>query len=138
MKLKDFYKKYGTHTTSNFQLIKYANELKIPNFHVCMRNELKSIKLNEPNVLNIITNIHTSDQNGVHWSALYIDLEKACYFDSFGLQPTKEVIDIIPKNLNKIRNTVQLQNFNDSYCGQLSLYVLYKLNNGENFVDILF
>ena len=30
-----------------------------------------------------------------------------------------------------------IQNFNDKFCGQLSLFVLYKLNTGEEFHSIV-
>ena len=42
MNIDDFYKHFGRDTTTNFQLEKYAKELKFPNFYVCMRDESTS------------------------------------------------------------------------------------------------
>ena len=40
---KEFMNIYGTNSTTNFQLTKYAKELKIKNFYCLMRNELEQI-----------------------------------------------------------------------------------------------
>ena len=124
-----FLKKYGTDTTNNFQLIRWAKELNIKPFYTTMRDEL--MELPELPKISIIVNLHTADQAGVHWSAIY-----TCdyYFDSYGLPPTKEV-----KNYMKtcLYNTYIIQESNKSYCGQLCLYVLHKLNQGNKFEDII-
>ena len=65
--MTDFLKQYGKQTTTNFDLKKIANQLGIKNFHILMRNELLLMK-DVPEV-NFVTNLHTSDQKGVHWSA---------------------------------------------------------------------
>jgi len=137
MDIKSFYKRYGRNTTNNFQLKKYAKELKLPNFYVCMRDEIKHLPRNKL-PLNVITNINSSQERGVHWSAFnIIDNKKVYFFDSFGLPPTKEILDFIPAGCARMRNTFEVQKFGQSNCGQLSLYVLYKLNNGEPFNDII-
>ena len=41
MNLKSFLEKYGTETSNNFQLLHWAKQLKIKNFHVLMRDEIK-------------------------------------------------------------------------------------------------
>ena len=108
MNLQAFYKRYGTYTTTNFHLIKYAKDLKIPNFHVCMRDELSFLPRNKL-PLNVITNIHTSSERGVHWSAIHINKNKqAFWFDSFGLPPTQEVINLLPWATERICNTLQV------------------------------
>ena len=43
MKLKEFLDKYGTNTTSNFQLLHWSKQLKLKNFRVVMKNEIKGI-----------------------------------------------------------------------------------------------
>lgn len=133
LNLTNFLNKYGTQTTNNFQLIKYAKELGIPNFHVCMRDELKELQL----TCNVICNIHTSDQKGVHWSALRISPHDATYFDSYGLPPTQEILDLCSHIKHKITYSGQLQEFGTSYCGQLCLYVLYCLNKSIPFETIV-
>lgn len=138
----EFFKKYGKHSTSNFQLIKYAKELKIPNFRVYMKDELKEMKqFKFP--LNIIINIQSSDYKGIHWSCLYIkNKNNIIFFDSYGLPPQDEIKDFIKKLLNKehfttIRNTTPIQKLGETYCGQICLYVLKQLNEKENFQTIV-
>ena len=55
MKLKEFLDKYGTNTTSNFQLLHWGKQLKLKNFRVVMKDEIKDIDSSKP-VLNLITN----------------------------------------------------------------------------------
>ena len=59
MNIDDFYKRFGRDTTTNFQLEKYAKELKIPKFYVCMCDEINQLPQNKfPQ--NVIVNIHMS------------------------------------------------------------------------------
>ncbi|ESP03466.1 hypothetical protein LOTGIDRAFT_171403 [Lottia gigantea] len=39
-----FLDKYGTDTTTNFQLMRWANELNLPLFYYCMRDEINDLK----------------------------------------------------------------------------------------------
>ena len=67
---------------SNFELVKYAKELKIPNFRgVFMRDTLpKKVKLHECAIMNF----NKSSQVGSHWVCYYKDPHHRIYFDSFG------------------------------------------------------
>ena len=131
--IKYLRKQYGKQTTTNFHLEKMAKQLGIRNFHVLMRDELCQLK-NKNNV-NFITNLHTSDQYGVHWSAGHRTKNgDNYYFDSYGLPPTNEVKELLG---NGIHNTFQIQKPGTTYCGQLCLYVLYKLQKGVAFLDIM-
>ena len=130
MNLKEFLKKYGTNTTSNFDLMKMAEELKIPNFHVCMRDELPKVRT-ESKPYSVVVNIHTSNEKGVHWSCF----TPKYFFDSYGLPPTEEVRDIMKHGEY---NTFKLQVPGTKLCGQLSMFVLYQLNKNVPFLDILF
>ena len=69
---EEFMKRYGQNTTTNFQLMNWAKELNLKPFFYCMRDEIHSLK-NHKGKYYAITNIHTSDQRGVHHSALYKD-----------------------------------------------------------------
>ena len=121
---KDFQKKFGIKTTSNIDLYKFAKILKLKNFHVIMNDELNTIKKKNP--LNVITNLHSSNQPGIHWNCFYISKEQKYFFDSYGLPPTKEVENFLGKGTTY--STFKIQENNTSYCGQLSLYILYLLN----------
>ena len=135
LSLTEFFKKYGKNTTNNFQLLHYAKQLKIPNFQILMRNEIKNANMKLP--VNIITNIHTSKENGIHWSCFHIDEKNnKFWFDSYGIPPPKEIID-------KFKSPITASDFKlqelgiDNFCGQISLYVLYKLNNKTDFLKTL-
>ena len=78
-----------------------------------------------------------SKEHGVHWSALYINKDIAFFFDSYGLVPTQEIVDFLLQHSQRMHNTLEVQSFGESNCGQLSLHVLYKLNKGEPFQDII-
>jgi len=139
--IKEFFDKYGTDTTNNFQLEKYAEELKINNFHCIMRNELREIAV-ETNitpftVMSIIINLHNSNQKGVHWSMIFVSKNNGYFFDSFGLPPPEEVIKFLKPLQNRLCSTFKLQEFDQKYCGIISLFVLYKLNKGLKFTDII-
>ena len=135
--LQEFLDYYGTNSTTNFQLIEYAKELNIPNFYCLMRDELSDIPKTE-NPVNVIINLHSSDQKGIHWSALAKFDNSTFFFDSYGLPPTKEVENFLSIGELCLRkffeftgfsyNDLKLQESTESFCGQLSLYVLYKLN----------
>ena len=134
-----FLNKYGVNSTNNFQLLHYAKQLKIPNFTILMRDEIKSYKSNKLPI-NIITNIHTSKENGVHWSAFHIDKNNNKYFfDSFGLPPTCEIINKFKSNENDhiLSSNFKIQKLGTSYCGQISLFVLNELNNNNKYESII-
>ena len=55
------------------------------------------------------------------------------FFDSYGLPPTKEIEKFIGEGIS---STFKIQEDGTKYCGQMSLYVLYSLNQGGKFTDI--
>ena len=132
--ITDFLHKYGTDTTNNFQLLNWAKQLKIKNFHVLMKDEIKEIKPTKK-PLNIITNNNTSKQDGSHWSAFHINNKgEKFWFDSYGCPPLEEIVQTFKSPI--LGNTSKFQEFNTSYCGQLALYFLYKINNGKSMEEI--
>ena len=137
MNIKEFLNRYGVNTTNNFQLLHWAKELKIKNFSVLMRDEIENYKFTKLPV-NIIVNIDPKKEGGVHWSCFHISTDKKKYwFDSYGLPPLKEIINKFRRNKAKSPITAadfQIQDFGMKYCGQLALYILYKLNRKEDFL----
>ena len=76
MSLEEFLDKYGTDTTNNFQLLHWAKQLKLKNFRVVMKDEIKDVCYNATQehrkpIINLITNIQNSDEPGAHWSAFH-------------------------------------------------------------------
>jgi hypothetical protein len=139
--LSEFLNRFGTSTTTNFQLLHWAKELGIKNFYYVMRNEIKTLKslrteFCEANKkpLYIIANYQTTSENGSHHIALYKSDKDAFFFDSYGLQPMQEIIDFLGEG---IYSTFKIQPDNSKMCGTLCLYLLYKLSKGFNFFDIV-
>ena len=81
-----------------------------------------------------IVNLDKSGGPGTHWVAWYKNGGNKIYFDSYGVQPPKEVIKYLGKGINY--NTDQIQPRGEVFCGHLCLYVLKELNEGQEFQSI--
>ena len=118
---------------SNLDLIRKAKELNLKNFRgVFMRDELKNMvpDYQECGILNL----NTSKQPGSHWVCWFKNGDKKYYFDSYGVVPPLEIVDYLKQPI--IRNTTQVQSFNQTICGQLCLYVLKRFSEGDSFINI--
>ena len=119
--------------TTNIELEQEATRLKLKNFRgVFMRDELKFKPLNrECGILNL----DSSKNDGSHWVAWFKDKDNKIYFDSFGVQPPLELIKYLKSPI--LYNTFQIQQYNDTNCGEWCLHVLNELNKGRNYFDII-
>uniref|UniRef100_A0A2S2PM58 Ubiquitin-like protease family profile domain-containing protein n=1 Tax=Schizaphis graminum TaxID=13262 RepID=A0A2S2PM58_SCHGA len=102
---------------SNFDINQFGNKIK--NYRGCfMRDELPMKSwVNECGVLNL----NNSTQNGSHWVAWKKIKNKKIYFDSFGIQPPKEVVKYLGKD-NLWYTDRKFQDYNDPpICGHLCL-----------------
>jgi hypothetical protein len=136
---KEFINKYGTDSTTNFDLLKIARDINKPfykQFRVCMRDELNHIP---KHVKYIICNNQDSTETGSHWRAIYRDLDnnKAYVFDSYGRAPSLEMLKLLDYTTERYYSTFVLQEAGQTFCGQISMIVLYKLYKGEDFFDIV-
>jgi hypothetical protein len=104
-----------------------------------MRDELVHFIDYKKDPLFIISNYHTSNQPGIHHVAIYKRKGVCYYMDSYGIVPFQEVIDFLNhfNPTDKYYSTFQIQKAGTKYCGQLCLYVLYKLYHNYNFFDII-
>ena len=71
------------------------------------------------------------DRNkGSHWTALCVyDNKQAIYFDSYGLEPPKEIKNLLKSNQYKIGNTKKnIQSLMSNLCGFFGLAFIYFLN----------
>jgi hypothetical protein len=134
MNIHEFLDRFGVDSTTNFQLIKWSKDLKIPKLYCIMRNELnklKKLKLkNKP--LYIICNYQTSNESGSHWIAMYRGNSVNFYFDSYGIELFPEAKEFLEEC---VFSTLKIQKEGQKMCGQLSLFVLYKLSKGCDFYD---
>ena len=85
-----------------------------------------------------IINLDDSTGPGTHWVALISDIsDKAIYFDSFGLPPTQEIVDV---HEEWFHNDSQFQDKRAVLCGYYCLYFLKAMLSGmsyENFLSTL-
>ena len=127
---------------SNFDLMKYADNLNILNFRgVFMRDQLPKIPWSQECG---IVNFNTSSEPGSHWVAYYKNGRNRIYFDSYGQAVLQEINDYLKTESEKKndkaviqRNTDIVQKFNTQICGHLCLYVLKSLSIGQSYRDIL-
>jgi hypothetical protein len=128
--MQEFLFKYGTDTTTNFDLKKIAKDLNLK-IKILMRNEVTpSINNNK----SIIMNLETTKQDGSHWVAFYQRSRAKFYFDPYGILPPK---NITYKFGQVMYNTLQIQPDGTRMCGQLCLWVLYQLSLEESFDNII-
>ena len=124
--INDFFKRFGKNTTSNIQLINFANQLKMKPFKVIMRDETKLVT----NKDYVIGNIHESSEKGVHWYCFH----DKYFFDSYGLPPCNEVKEKISPG---IYSEFNIQTFEQKFCGTICFYVLYMMYKGNSFEDVV-
>ncbi len=89
--MKQFLDWFGRSTTSNFELMDIAKQLKIPNFYIKMKDKIKQLKRIRKRPLYCVANYHLSSQNGFHWICFYCNKDKLYFFDSYGISPLQEV-----------------------------------------------
>ena len=78
-------------------------------------------------------------ENNHHWCAWYKNNNKLYCFDSYGLQPTKEIIKYLKQgSASKITySTFQIQKFDEAICGEYCLYFLNGMNSGNRFDNVV-
>src|SRR3977135_1759754 len=120
--------------TSDSELIKMTKDLGIKSFRGCfMRNTLPSICMkNEGGILNFQS---SEDGNGTHWSSWLKKGESKIFFDSFGTNPPHEFVKYLGKGI--LSSTFQIQKINSDICGELCILVLFLLDNGYSFEEII-
>ena len=120
--------------TTDDDLNKMVNDLNIKNFRGCfMRDTLPDSPLN--NECGIINFQSTVDGNGSHWSAYFKKGDSKIFFDSFGTNPPDELVKYLGNGI--LSSIFQIQKINSDICGELSILVLYLLDRGHNFENII-
>ena len=61
---------------------------------------------------------------------------KHFWYDSYGRPPDEEIIKKFGQG-SIIASDDQNQKFGTTYCGQLALYFLYRINNSDTFEEII-
>ena len=89
-----------------------------------MRNDL-------PRKLLKKLNLDGVSGRGTHWICWYKNNNNTFYFDSYGVQPAKELIEYLISPI--YYNTEIIQPDGEVVCRHLCLYVLCRLSRGERF-----
>ena len=79
-------------------------------------------------------NIDNGSQGGTHWCAFYVKNNKSFYFDSFGGQPDKFLLNQLPKPI--IYQNYKIQDINSKLCGSYCLYFFF-LFERMNYYDAI-
>lgn len=132
--ITEFLNQYGSDSTSNFQLLEWSKQLRIPKLCVRMVDELGDLEQGGSKPVYVICNYQSTNDIGTHWTALYKDKKRAYFFDPYGIQPFPEAIHFLE---NGVYSTFRIQPDGSKICGVLCLFVLYKLSRGEDFYDVV-
>ena len=135
-------KQLGYNSLTNFDIYDIVKQIELPNFRgVYMKNKLsKQPHRNECGIMNF----NTSNQSGSHWVCYFKNGSQRTYFDSFGCICPIELQRYLKTPVefkNDIaciqRNSEQVQDPNTKICGQLCLFVLKGLSEGEDFQSVI-
>ena len=100
-----------------------------------MRDEINNFP--QTNNGSFILNTDSSENDGTHWTCLYIKNTSSLYFDPYGLPPPSEIVKFCNSASDRIYSSFQIQNLNSVLCGHFCAYVLLRLNDGTEFFDVL-
>ena len=84
-------------------------------------------------------NIDDGRIGGSHWNCFIVKDNKSFYFDSFGGQPDKFLLDQLPKPI--IYHNYKIQDENSKLCGSYCLYFFYlieKMNYYDTILKLVF
>ena len=118
---------------TNLEIMQRAQKLKLRNFKYFMRDEL--IAKSPDGVEMGVVNLDDKANEGTHHVCYFKNGNEKYYFDSFGVKPPKEVINYLKSKI--LYSTYMIQGFNDTNCSEWCLFVLNRLNQGQDFIDVI-
>ncbi len=120
--------------TSNIEIEELARNLQIRNFGGCkMRDQLKNMKCSEKE--SGIVNLETLKDPGSHWTLYYKDEKQKIFYSTFGDSPSNEIVDYLGPNI--YTSDIEIQDFNEDTCGLICILIIYLLQEGNTFEDII-
>ncbi len=86
-----------------------------------------------------IINLADDNDEGTHWTSLYIKPDSCLYFDSFGGPPPEAILKLM-KATGKpcFYSDIDLQCMNCDSCGYWCVYVMNEMSRNRKFLDILY
>lgn len=128
-------------TLTNYDIIQICKHLKIKLNGIFMKDELHGpLKAG-----NYIMNLQNHNQSGSHWTCFIKKKNTIYYFDSYGIVPPQNQIDLIHREgYNILYNKEQIQDLDSDLCGWwcIAFLLFNKLNpnsssmNKFKFVDM--
>ena len=109
----------------------HADRLGLPNFKYYCKDELTG--KHPDNIECGIINLDNSSGEGTHHTCYWKNGSDKYYFDSYGAPPPKELIKYLKRPI--MYSQYQIQGYNDTNCSEWALYILNKLNQGNDFMD---
>lgn len=100
-----------------------------PHYAGCFsKDQIPNIKPHHWAVVNMQSS-NEGDKQGTHWICVYVDNSSIIYYDSFGIVPPLEIIDL-GKDKKIYYNEKQIQDENSTCCGFFCIACI--LSNREN------
>jgi hypothetical protein len=112
---------------TNIDLEKRAKEIAIPLVGVYSKDLLPSYAKDGGYIINLQD---STDEDGLplpgtHWTAFYIEKNRAVYFDSFGVIAPRSVQTFLRRFKPWMFSTKHIQNVQSEICGYYVLYFLW-------------
>ena len=105
---------------------------------------LNSKASNLPNIAKdgtYVVNLDEYELTGTHWVSLYVNGNKATYFDSFGVEHIPEEIKKFIDTKNNIASISRVQAYDSITCGYFCIGFIDFIFNGKsliNFANLFF
>ena len=123
LNFKDFMKKYNLKNDT-------MNESELQKFNIYPINPRDSKIYSDKEFVNI----DNGSQGGTQWTCFIVKDNKSYYYDSFGVQPDKFLINQLPKPI--IYHNYKIQDIHSKLCGSYCLYFFYLIER-MNYSDII-
>lgn len=122
---------------SNIDLMDEAKKLHIPLVDVVCKDKLKNVRYRQGNygiIVNLQDDFDASgvDLSGTHWCVIYVEGNKACYFDPIGFPPPADVQLWLYRFKPYPYNAQQVQDESKLWCGMYCLhFIQFMVNNQQ-------
>ncbi|NBP02415.1 MAG: hypothetical protein EBU90_20320 [Proteobacteria bacterium] len=123
---------------TNFDLEKRCRKLHIPLVGIFSKDELPIRPREGGYIINLQNSVDENGNNlpGTHWTAFYVEGNKACYFDSFGFPSPLAIREFLKPYSPVPYSDKVIQNINSGVCGSYCLYFLYFMSrHNRDLID---